>query len=370
MQQANSIRSRFEISQAASSVRSATAEFFNWWGRELRSCVPERLRKSLARQSAQIAFDGENISVTLPIRRVETRTLTGSLQNLPGLAQQIAESATWIGIDRNAIVAVPVSSFLRRELILPMAVRPRLAQAVQYQIGRFSPFPEADTQHLTRVLSARPQSKELVAEVVIVQKRELERLQQVVQALGLTVGRFVFHGESEAPGAVPLSLFPEGAQTRKRFAPLDVCLVISTLALASAAAGTLYAHRINLNDRLAAEIDVLKPEAIKVASLKEALEEQAATAAGIFSAKRKMPQQIAILDQLASRLPDDVRLTEYRAAESGVQITGYARDASRLLAVIDATDGFRSARFAAPVARDQQSGLDRFSMSFELMERP
>lgn len=344
--------------------------FFNWWSEELKACIPGPLRDLLVTSPIQIEIDGDAISVVLPIGRSGPTRLSGSLHHLDVLRRQLDEIPAGKSSDKQAIVLVPEPSFLRREVILPSAARPHLMQAVKYQLSRISPFRETEAQYTARAIDVRPETNELLAEVFVVAKRELARLNEIVAALGLSVERFTFANARSFDGKNPPSLAVENAVQDSGGRIVDYGLLIGATLAIAATFGALYHQRTSLNDRLASEIKTLQSGANQVVALKDALEKQDAVAANIAAITLKTPHQTAVLNKLADNLPDDVRLQEYRTTNATAYISGYAADASRLLAIVDAIDGFRSAKFAAPVARDQQLGLDRFTLTFDLENRP
>jgi general secretion pathway protein L len=82
--------------------------------------------------------------------------------------------------------------------------------------------------------------------------------------------------------------------------------------------------------------------------------------------RREAPQPVEILNELTRVLPDTAWLTDLRLEEGRVDLTGQARSASELLALIERSPLFVDAALAAPVVVEAQDGRERFSLRARL----
>ena len=109
--------------------------------------------------------------------------------------------------------------------------------------------------------------------------------------------------------------------------------------------------------------------AVALQSLAAALDRQERGAA---AAEQSRMQPLAMLAALGRRLPADAHLRTLRVTASEWQIDGYARDAARLVPLLEAAPEFEQVRFLAATTTERLGAEthESFSIAFRLARQP
>lgn len=336
-----------------------------WWGRELLDLIPYEMRRRFAKLRILITVAGDQLRVHLPEPQPEGSVLVASKSDAESLAEPIRSR---LGADQpEVIVAVPADRALMRKINFPLAAQSRLADVVRFQLPRINPIRDSEVYTCERIASVDAGAKSFAADVAIVRKQEIEALQELVSRLGLSCRHFVFSDDT-AGDDDRLSLVLSAPPARRL--KVEYALVLLALVLAASCVALSYRNAHEFNGKLSAAIQRVKPAAEKASAISRLNEAETALAREVIDAKSGARQPLDALEKLSEILGDDVRLSELRTSGASINIAGYARDATQLLSVIDATDEFSSAKFTAPTARDPATDLDRFSLSLNWEQRP
>jgi general secretion pathway protein L len=96
-----------------------------------------------------------------------------------------------------------------------------------------------------------------------------------------------------------------------------------------------------------------------------------------FQAVRKKAEQarqlssknislIELLDELTKIIPDDTSLARFSVDENIVRIQGSSTSASKLIAILDASEDFNEVDFVAPVTKNTETDKDNFTIQIKL----
>ncbi|TDG04858.1 hypothetical protein E2C05_32050, partial [Paracraurococcus ruber] len=86
----------------------------------------------------------------------------------------------------------------------------------------------------------------------------------------------------------------------------------------------------------------------------------------LAAALRARPPAVALLEEVARRLPDEAWLTEFRLTGDQLLLTGFAARADGLVGLLDASPLLREVRFTAPVTRDRPEAPERFQLAMRV----
>ena len=125
-------------------------------------------------------------------------------------------------------------------------------------------------------------------------------------------------------------------------------------------------------ERLAARADSLAASAGRAVALQSAVEDVERQQRGAAALRDSRPQTLRALAALGRRLPPDAWLRTLRAAGDEWQIDGYAREAARLVPLLEAAPEFEQVRFLTATTTERVGNETRetFSIALRLARRP
>lgn len=332
--------------------------FLRWWQRELTAMLPARLHASGPKTVLDLRGGAASVA----------KSSRGGWQPLASFplgdgAGRTARRA--LAAEGRLVMAVPDAWILRRILRLPAAAETRLDAVLSFELEQHIPFSAEEVLWTPRILRRLPDAQQIEVEVAVLPRRLVAPAAAELRAMGvgaplvakpepgaewpdvpldmLSPPRRRWRGRAEAAlalGAILLSLHWGHDQLRQQERVLEA---VETRALAARTA----AERVL---RLEAEV--------------EAARGRLAAALGLRSGR---PAAVAVLEELAQRLPDDAWLTELRLTGDQLSISGFAARSDTLLEVLDASPIFREVRFAAPVTRGQRDTADRFQLGLRVV---
>jgi general secretion pathway protein L len=343
------------------------ADFFQWWGSQLRAFIPESLRRSWSRgqTAAKLGLSGAGIRVMLPggdealefalpegKRPRVSIALTDVLADLPQLQR----------ID----LTLEADQFLLRELTLPRAARPHLAEAVGYQLPKLTPFTSDQALYACGTRQEPSGDGPLPVWFVAIPK------QRVARALALI---------GQEPPTVPLRLDsapqPNEAITvswqlnsrndagPQRLRPAWAGLLAVWLAAVGVHVYQKYEDRAHLADKLSS----LRTEAAQVAELRAQLDQSVAQLAWLGDRKANAASMLVVLEELTGLLDDQTWLQRLNFDGQDLALTGNAKSPATLIETLERSATFEGVRFDA-LTRDQRNDADRFTVKARIATPP
>jgi hypothetical protein len=305
---------------AESGLGTMLAGLLGWWLRGLADCLPApRTRRRPALRFGPGGLDpgtvrrGARVTVALD----------------PALV--LAEERTW---PEAAILSLGRLAAARAEAVWPL-------EGEGWALG------------FRRVHRARGPGVTL--RLCLARAATLDAARAAAQAAGFRVAAFVPDGEPDLPLALPDSRPPLAGRLAAAL-PVLALLAFATLPgwrLASAWAEAGEAEQAAASARLLAAPALAERDALT--ALSAALDSLAAATAPETAPGRA-------IDRLAVILPTLGRIESLSLLPAEIRFAGAASSAARLLAAVQAAFPGDAARFAGPVLRDPQSGLERFEI--------
>ena len=169
-------------------------------------------------------------------------------------------------------------------------------------------------------------------------------------------------------GAGTPSLLPEGlrARERERARRRTIVLAAGTAAMLASAAGL---HLWGISRELRAVEDArsaLAPAFAEAERARRAVEEVRARLETVHRLEGSQVRMTGALAALAKAMPDSAYLTSFSATGPELQLGGMARTASAVIPSLDGSPLLDKATFAAPLRREESSGLERFEITVSL----
>jgi len=338
-------------------------EFLDWWRGGLLCLIPERLRRALlhepaeiaitfARDSAHARFDRRDGS---PAQKLDFRSDKGTAP---------AEFRSWVnGLEieeLRCIALLPDDDVLRKTIHLPVAAAGNLREVVGFELDRYTPFSEDQVYFDVRVRDRAAEAGQLLVDLFVCRRDRVEAVLKQMETWGLQPAVMAPSGAPASCNLLPATLRPAGGRL----------LQARTQQLAWAVAGltvvALYLPPL-LQGRevraLEAEIAALRGRAVQAKQLmteRDALLERTQ-----FLAQRRAghPQVIDLLRTLTELLPDETWLSRLMIRGDELQIQGESSAATALIEKLEAAPEFSGVQFRSPVTGNPQTQKDRFQLS-------
>ncbi len=269
--------------------------------------------------------------------------------------------ADWVKMLRGsrAEMVLNANRFLFRPLELPKRAVEFLDGIVRAQIDRLTPWtpgeavfswtPPTDTPNDRIELTIAATARALVAPYV-----------QAIADLGVASVAVLTVPADAGPHAAPIKVFEQRARGVFEIDRIRRTLVALFLISGLAAAITMGYSAFAL-DSLDAEQQALSQKiSARRAALRASPEFTVSAQRMLERRKQSTPSNVIVLEALSQILPDHTFVTELRIEVDKLQIVGVTRDAAALIALIEQSPHFTSARFYAPTTRTPGDPGERF----------
>ncbi len=314
-----SIRIDLNVPVTLSGCAHAMRAFFRWWRQELISLLPatwqERWQHTASRPRVVIGED------RWWLEDGEEHTLEFANDTSPYDVQEELTRRAPVALTRSAEVVLPTSEVLFKRISVPSGAMARARQVVRLQLDRLSPFRGDDVQFDCRAVeeamisssSASPGNGDVLVEVVILPKRRLIAIEQMLRATGIVPSTFGLDG-------VPAHFAAHGLPWTKQAQHRTVAILLG-LVLAIAAIILGRSSRDADTADLKAETDALAPQVARALADRESLERYQ------LPPQELSAERAAVLDvvmDLTRLLPDGAHLTELKIRGDQVSMQGVA----------------------------------------------
>ena len=325
------------------------AEFFDWWGRELRAFVAEN--------SAAKIDQAIELSLDRIVLRASSREILLEAESVDDLknefrARALTGQRTEILIDPRICLQRPNGS---RRLPADMA-----RSSAELDLMASTPIKAEDVHVLT------PTDRSPV--YFVVKKRIVDPMVAVLRGAETNV---VSIAVKDGDTSVPLdpasfrAVWP--LSPRERLARrVGHCALAASLALAVATYGFACAQHWRASAELDEKIAALQVEAKAARTKLQARQAALNSIARVRAAKSEAVPVVTVLNEMTKRLPDTVWLSDFEIAGQAVSVSGYAQSASSLVAELDASPLFEAPSFAGPVVRAPGQDGERFSLQLNV----
>jgi general secretion pathway protein L len=353
--------------QLRNRVRSGqVGKFFTWWLGELRQAMPASWQEKLQHAMRRVSFTlGEGL---LSLAVDENRRLS-DLDAFP-LSQDAALQRQEIDdlLRRSELLEAPRFLLLERdavlskELKLPLAAEPNLAQVLTFEMDRQTPFRAGSVYFDWKIADRTSAPGQLKLQLFVVPRAEVDRAVSALANRGLALAGVDVRDHDRTLG---LNLLPADQRVRtvNPRARLNLALgaaCVGLLALVMAQSLYLRAHQVG---ELEAAIAAVQDEAREVAQIRKQIED-ASEAAGFLASRRgELPLAIEVLADVTRTLPDDTFLDRLVIGAATVQMQGKSQNAQQLIEKVNESPLLDAAAFRGSTRLDARSGLEIFEVN-------
>ncbi len=345
-------------------------EFLAWWGAQLAGLLPPVLRARRIGSGnaivADLAVAGGQPAIELLARRNRREASLGRFAGTGAAATDALRQALSRRNDvGGAVLRVPASFVLDRQITLPVAAERDLDRVLQYEMDRLTPF-SADEVFSAYHVEARDRARNrLSVRLRVVPRMTVAPYLAMLAQAGLRAASIEMQGETSPGRAIPLSReVAGGAVWRRRGA---WALATACVLLAVAAAALPFVRQQHQLHSVEGFIAALRPRVDEAETLRRRIAAAASGVDVIAAQRARVGDALATLAAVTDILPDDTSLTELTLSQRKLGVQGQSAAAARLIAALAADPAIRNPSFAAPVIRNDAGRADIFSIQAEML---
>lgn len=342
--------------------------FLAWWGAALSAWLPGRVRELFGLASRRLLLVGHGGDIALRLQDADgvrdlARVPRTAFDETAGdplaalLAPRTIELPRWL--------LLPARAGLRRQLTLPEAAGDRLHDVLGFEIDRQTPFAAADVRYDHRVLGRRGDGQ-IDVELVVVPRAAIDAQLAALGPLAPMLAGIDLDGES---GPLGVNLIDDARRRRREDPQRRVQLLILGIAVLLTAFG-LWQMRENRSaaaDALEARVAAEATRARAASAQRQQLTDLREGMAFLQAQRAARPLTVAVLDELARRLPDSTSLEKAAIEGDRVLLIGLSTEASALVGQLSGSTLWRAPALAGALQNDPRTRSDRFTLTAELV---
>lgn len=365
----------YEIEQKWQQLRNhvqigPVGKFIAWWLAELRQAMPASWQAKLQYAMRRVVFTlGEGLlSVAVDEDRRLTRLDAFPLSQDAALQRQEIEDLLRRSelLDAPRFLLLERDAVLSKEIKLPAATEPNLAQVLAFEMDRQTPFRAGNVYFDWKITDRSGASGQLKLQLFVVLRGEIDQSLATLANRGLRLAGADVRDHDRTLG---LNLLPPdrrvrvvNPKTRFNLALGAACGVL--LALVMAQSLYLRAHQVG---ELEAAIADVQGEAREVAQIRKQIEDASEAAGFLASRRSEAPLAIEVLADVTRILPDDTYLDRLVIGASSVQMQGKSKNAQQLIEKVNASPTLDAAAFRGSTRLDARTGLEIFEVNAQVV---
>ncbi|MEE8338796.1 MAG: PilN domain-containing protein, partial [Xanthomonadales bacterium] len=344
-------------------------KFFHWWFDELRQSLPAPWQQKLQHALRRVTFVLVGDSLIVGVDENRQQQLLDSFaiaqdaalqkQQLASLLLQhdLAESPRYLLLERDTILC--------KEMTLPVATEPNLAQVLAFEMDRQTPFKASDVYFGWKIRDRNGETGQIRLEIYVAPRRQVDKAIHYLNSRGLSPTGVDVLEEGKTMG---LNLLPVGQRVREVNRKMRMNFILAgaaavLLALVMTQSLYLRSHQVF---ELEAAIAEVRDEALLVQRIKEQIGDTS-EAAGFLTVRRSAsPLAIELLADITRILPEDTYLDRLVINRTSVQMQGKSQNAQRLIELVNQSELLDEAAFRGSTRLDARTGLEIFEINAKI----
>ncbi len=362
------------MAYALSRVRRTLAEFFTWWLDQLKSLLPERLKRLLVPDLAELLLEVQGS------RLIVHRRDGVSVRELGAVILDEADPKTVKMALRPVLEGQPLDHMrvclslaadraLRRMIDLPAAAEENLREVVAFEMDRLTPFAADAVHYDVHVIDRDPESRRIRAELMVLPRATVDPRVEALRGFGLEPEAVALPRRGTGGMAWRVPLATNGTNGRKFVGRNATLLLVLAAALVVTGLWLAFQRERNALDVLDREVVAARKDAEEGRALQEEIARLSSEGSFIVDKKRDRPTNVEVISELTRVMPDDTWLYRARLLDQELQTFGYAPNASALIGIIENSPLFSNAQFRAPLTRDQRVEAEQFHIAFRVQRK-
>jgi general secretion pathway protein L len=337
-----------------------------WWVQQMTDLAQMvLLRRRAALAAALVVGQFGSGAVSLLIRSRRREQLIGRYDlDKPGLAA-LARDLARRGRRIPLVLRLPPSLLLEREVDLPLAVEPDIANALRYSIDTLTPFAADEVFWGWAVLLRDRVQKRLHVRLSLVRKTEVQPLISALEQASGTPKLLEFPLSHTETRTIALGGTAWRGSKLRQFTPAAVGGFTAGAALALAVLPIALQARLLATTE--AQIRSLQPRVAEVERLRRRLADDTDSVDVITREHGQVGDALQVIAIVTEALPDNTYLTELSLRQRKLTLIGESGDAAKLIVMLSGEPMLHNTEFAAPVTRAPVGGRDMFSIGTEVI---
>lgn len=348
------------------SIRALGARFFTWWSAEL-IALASTLRPLIGARGTTLTLDTSEEQWRLRYRKGTHMVELGPVDFKTGLHPHLPKGTKLENTVFKVLVAPDKA--LRKSLDMPSVAEPDLRNALHFEIDRHTPFRPDNVYFDYRIVARRPQQKRMTVELTTVPREVVDAISSRVREWGARPS-IIDIAASDAQDGSGINLLKESEEEHLRSGlsrSTTAYLVILLALLASVIYVAL--HQLAATDQLLVrQLAEEKDKAQQVMTMRDEAEHAVKAARFLDDRKKGMPGVLRAINDLTRTLPDHTWLTRLTRHSNQMTISGKSAAAAELIPLLENPSLFQNPSFSSPIMQEQQSKLENFEISFELVQ--
>ncbi len=346
---------------AASYRNSSARRFLSWWGGELASFLPPRLREWFVERRDQVLLSRGESEWLLRRDDASDRTERVAMDAAPEELRSIAERLQRSGENvADLVCLLPRNEFIERRLSLPMAAEENLTQVIAFELDRQTPFRADQVRYDFRIVKRDPVAKLLHVDVLLAPRNRADVMVAPLTAAGLPLN--ALDGATATGDRLGFNLLPIEARAVRVNSALRLNLILASICLLMLV--VVMNQSVNARaaalEALQADVDKVKVEARQTVALTDSLDDAVEGANFLVSRKKDQSVAIDILNELTERLPMHTALVRLSINRGEVQIQGNSDEAASLIAILQASTTLQGPALEGAITPDARTQKEQF----------
>lgn len=258
------------------------------------------------------------------------------------------------------ILALPRDIILKTNLLMPIAVKSALRQALAFEISRKTPF---TAEQVFFDYTITQNDNKLNINLFIVPINQIELILEKIHALNIIYDQISFEDETGLNSEINLVKENTDSINNNNFNMLTATLsIITTILFITLLYLPNYLQSETLK-QLEYEVNQKRKEVALLQSLikeKNMLFKQSE-----FLSKKRIQQfrNIELINEITRVTPDDTWLNRLLIKSGKIQLQGESANASTLLQMIEASEFLYNSQFSSPIIKNNLTQKDKFNLS-------
>lgn len=344
--------------------------FLSWWLKELSALMPAWMHMPSDKADQLILLEMNGSTVVLKQMKQGKWLEAGSLERngVDLAAQRSAFLALLKDLGKQPdetgiLLASP--HLLRKRVKLPLAVEENLAQALRFEMDRYTPFKGDQVYFDYKIIDRSVKTGQLEVQLVLAPKQVVDEMLALLKTWGANAqGVWLADELSAMPPRA--NLLPLALRAQVKSPQRHVNLALASLAgiLLFAAIVIPVWQKYDLALRLAPLADQARQQAEAADALHRELDKQMAEYNHLLEKKQTSPIIVALLDELSRLLPDNTWVQQLDLKDKELQIQGETASSSQLVGIFEQSKILRNASFKSPLTKTQAG--ERFHLAIEV----
>lgn len=349
--------------QPASAITNAFAglhRLLDWWGQGLRWALPAgmRLRWFPSPTGVWLRWQGDYLQAWVGRRDDTAAKPSADAMDAASVLSRHPDLPRWL--------LLPPEDAARAVVSLPQAAAAHAREALRYEIDRQTPFAASDVAWDARILSIDSAAGLAHAELIVVPHA---RLAPVLQRLASSGQRLQGVDVADAAGQpAGINLLPVDARLQpvNRWRRRNLALAAIAFACVWVAAfASLQRERVRA-DALEASIKQATVEGRRIAAQRQRLVDLTEGASRIHALRSRRAPYVAVLNDLAQRLPANSYIDRLAVQGEQMQISGITTQSTRMVPALLGSNLWRDVAISGVVAADGGRGGERYTLLMRL----